>query len=166
MTKRRNRNTPARRELCAARWRDGWHWAELIQTHKDLSRLEIREIAAATGVRLDEIPPPGPPVEKGRLWTPEEVARLEALCDAGASYADMARELRRTYSAVKAQLWKLADAENTEKQARVAKQMRSCLTCDRPFQSEGKHNRVCKLCKETGPFHGLGARATAGVRAG
>ena len=32
---------------------------------------------------------------------------------------------------------------------------RPCLTCQRPFLSEGIHNRICTNCKETVEFNGI-----------
>lgn len=31
---------------------------------------------------------------------------------------------------------------------------RNCLTCGKPFRSEGKHNRVCRPCKNTANWEG------------
>lgn len=29
----------------------------------------------------------------------------------------------------------------------VTTQTRPCMTCQKPFESEGKHNRMCKYCR-------------------
>ena len=39
--------------------------------------------------------------------------------------------------------------EETESKDKVKKEKKKCLTCNSPFESKGKFNRVCNDCKRT-----------------
>jgi hypothetical protein len=149
------------RVLLLTCWREGWTWKRLINRYRRANSAAIRAVIVASGHRLDEIPPPA----AQRAFSAEVQAQGEAMIAAGCSLSEAARAL-----GVQAKtLGRYIRGDERKKAAireKPATTRRACLTCDRPFDSEGKHNRVCKSCKETGPFHGLGAMATAGVRAG
>jgi len=43
-----------------------------------------------------------------------------------------------------------ADRMNRDQAARRHARTRACMTCGKPFQSEGNHNRMCDPCRRRG----------------
>lgn len=95
-----------------------------------------------------------PPCQ-GRAWTPEEVAELSSLRVSGKTAAECAQIMGLGYDRVKDKI------KNTEGPAhrrrgrtepfhciiQTERKERKCLSCTRPFISDGIHNRMCDPCR-------------------
>lgn len=110
-----------------------------------------------------------------RKWTPEDLRLLEKALDKHTDedgeifICEIAEEMKRSIDAVAEKLKDMfggeeelfprlkvtASIEELRKSTthrnidtrRVARQ-RNCMTCGRPFWSEGAHNRICQPCKK------------------
>jgi rRNA maturation endonuclease Nob1 len=103
-------------------------------------------------------------------WSETEIALLVDLLDQGKSTEEAARLIGRSVSATlsKRKQFNLRDKTrstyNVERQySRPIKDnrthTRACLCCEKPFPSEGPHNRLCQYCRQKEPgaemaFHG------------
>ena len=82
-----------------------------------------------------------------RVWSPDEVARAKEL-GGQMTVSQIAAEIGRPVSSVYSLL-------NTASQtARRQEAKRPCMTCGKPFGSEGPHNRMCRSCRQlsSNPF--------------
>lgn len=100
----------------------------------------------------------GQPVSDGKVWTDPEVETLIQMWNAGAATSDIAKKLGRNDNsvAIKASRLRLprkTDVKNGElgggRKMRPDAKIRPCMTCRRPFFSEGNHNRRCDPCRES-----------------
>ncbi|MFG6082208.1 hypothetical protein ACEUZ9_002851 [Paracoccus litorisediminis] len=85
-------------------------------------------------------------------WTDEETRKLIHMWSTSTN-AEIARALGRNENAIaiKGSRLKLPRKDVAAKMMSSAKKgakLRDCLTCRRPFHSEGAHNRICDPCKE------------------
>ena len=110
-----------------------------------------------------------------RKWTPEELKKLEVTLDKHTNeegdifICDIADEMKRSIDAIAERLKDLFGSEEelfsklqigdilsklqkkesvTPKDTRKVARTRNCMTCGRPFWSEGAHNRICQSCKK------------------
>lgn len=110
-------------------------------------------------------------------WTEDDARRLRELYMGGASNAEIAAQLGRTATAVRNRASEMclprrpifrapplqwppvpAGAEQPAppaqwqptplRQARPSPKERACMTCTKPFLSEGPHNRMCGSCRQ------------------
>ena len=136
----------------------------MLRAHKDLPRDILRAICAKTGHRTDELAPA--PKSQSRKWTPHEIATLRQMLASGVSLSEIAKRIKRTANAVRAKAEDLrAEAEYAERattQANSNARPRKCLRCERIFESEGPHNRLCDECRNHGVYSGI-ASLTTGV---
>ena len=74
-------------------------------------------------------------------WSNEEVRTLRTLWADGESTEEIARVLGRTSGSVRGavQRHRLGRSGGPD--------LRPCLTCQRPFQPEGRFVRICRECK-------------------
>ncbi len=80
-------------------------------------------------------------------WTPAEDNQLLLLKSAGLSYPEIAEKLPgRSKYAAKGRYLELM-RKYKEGIEPVYGTKRPCMCCQRPFISEGKHNRLCGYCK-------------------
>jgi hypothetical protein len=87
-----------------------------------------------------------------RSWTPDEDRILSDLWKKKTSRKEISRLLDRSESSIASRardisLVSYAIFKNPEKIHELV--LRPCLRCGRPFNSEGKHHRICSPCKET-----------------
>lgn len=80
-------------------------------------------------------------------WTAEDVARLATMWNDGLPAPAIATALRRTQDSIRSMACKaqLPYRRWTRTQDSRAG-LRSCMCCERPFFSEGIHNRLCQPC--------------------
>lgn len=92
-------------------------------------------------------------------WRPEEIATLTALWPDGAEQAALSAALPgRSYFSIqnkasslglkRPRWYRSMVSARRDAAAPAAVDMRDCLTCGRPFASEGKHNRLCPACRD------------------
>jgi hypothetical protein len=88
------------------------------------------------------------PTNYAAAWTDDEVEHLSAMYWANPrpSTVFMASELGRTVSSVCTALSKYSISCAKQVTTTTGKIL-PCMTCDRAFFSEGKHNRMCVRCK-------------------
>jgi hypothetical protein len=106
---------------------------------------------------------------KKREWTDQDRADFITAWMAGDSRARIAARFKVCTTNVT--YWRkkfgLAPRPKRVKRGRYAKTAAkgnaTCLTCDRPFMSEGIHNRVCPDCRGTVEFTGGSGIAPAPV---
>ena len=147
-----------------ARWREGWSIARIASTVKRIPCDVIRAICAETGYRTEDLTlkPRGP----SRKWTRQEIATLRQMLADGRAYADIAQHLRRSADAVREKAEALRAHEQcagqTKTQDPPRARPRKCLKCQKMFDSEGPHNRICDECKTHEAYRGFAIYA-AGV---
>jgi hypothetical protein len=93
-------------------------------------------------------------------WTPHELEIMRMMLENGKSYEEVASAIGRTGGAVRYkastlglrdQTRKVYQTGNSTRKPRAptpsAHETRPCITCNQPFPSEGKHNRMCSNCR-------------------
>lgn len=110
-----------------------------------------------------------------RKWTPEDLELLEKTLDKHTNrdgdifICDIAEDMKRSIDAIADRLkvsfgseeelflkLKVGNTLNSLKKTKIEKgtdtrkmsKTRNCMTCRRPFWSEGAHNRICQSCKK------------------
>jgi hypothetical protein len=80
-------------------------------------------------------------------WTDEEVEHLAAMywSDPRPSKEFMSSELGRSISSIQTAMARFGISCAVQKTTTTGK-IRPCITCERAFFSEGKHNRMCRRC--------------------
>ena len=94
--------------------------------------------------------------EDGRIRIMDVAERVGRSIDAVASRLadeyESRTELRESIYVPEAALQRMAAAKpapSTETDPRRVHKVRKCISCEKPFYSEGAHNRICKRCKES-----------------
>ncbi len=82
-----------------------------------------------------------PPPDIG-FWTERDLRQARDWKAAGFTIPEIASALGRDLVHVQIK-WEM-DAFSLEIRPKIQK---NCLSCSRPFASDGKHNRVCDACK-------------------
>lgn len=88
-------------------------------------------------------------------WTPEELVKLRRMWEDDQSLDDMARKLGgRTVNAVSVKAARLGlpprrRPEGEPLVRRPDEGYRACLCCRVDFWSQGKHHRICDVCKSS-----------------
>lgn len=85
-------------------------------------------------------------------WTADEDLLLGELADRSWEIARIAGLLGRTPSACQTRMARLGIVSAWRpslQAARQAARVRPCMCCGRKFRSEGIHNRLCQLCKDS-----------------
>lgn len=85
---------------------------------------------------------------KNRKWTRAACARLVEKVDAGVDYETLRKEYGyKTRQGIIDRICKarLVMAESVRPRRRTAQ--RPCITCRKPFASEGPHHRMCAPCR-------------------
>lgn len=86
-----------------------------------------------------------PPAERARRYD-----ALHSGLRAGLSIAEIARRLDVVPEEFRR--WIARENENTERAAKASKfKVRACLRCQRDFESEGAHHRMCNGCRLYAP---------------
>ena len=91
-------------------------------------------------------------------WSEKEICILTTMWGAGKTNAEIAAVLNRRENAVaiKASRLHLPRKEiavmlaSEKRRGGPKSKIRPCLTCRRPFFSEGSHHRMCDCCKQVG----------------
>ena len=164
MTAEHHNVAPEKVARIVARWHDGWSIARIASTVRHIPYAVIRAICAETGYRTEDLvlKPRGP----SRKWTRQEIATLRQMLADGRAYADIAQHLRRSADAVREKAEDLRAHEQCARQTTThglcRARPRKCLKCQKMFDSDGPHNRICDECKTHEAFRGFAIYA-AGV---
>ena len=98
------------------------------------------------------------PIKLNLKMTDESLATARAMWNAGKPTYVIAKTVGLSHRTVQRWINALCESGDLKprprvfqavKKTRPVEQHRCCLSCDRTFTSEGSHNRVCNLCKDT-----------------
>jgi hypothetical protein len=92
-------------------------------------------------------------MSSGRPWRIEEEDQLELMISEGKTHSQIAIALDRPTSSIASCLEKLRvqRASTTKAGGAGERKERSCLNCQRPFQSAHCMNRLCGNCRRASP---------------
>lgn len=82
-------------------------------------------------------------------WTDAEDSLLWSLKSKGYQNQQIADAMNRPYRAVCGRLVR-AQTHSFRSETRKTAVEQSCLTCSKPFKSEGPHHRRCDRCRKKG----------------
>ena len=81
-----------------------------------------------------------------RTWSKEEEAAAQAMRVAGNTLAAIGEALDRSLTSVQSCLCRLENRRNLKLRPKNPA-TRPCMCCQKPFVSEGSHNRLCGDCR-------------------
>ena len=146
--------SPEKARRIVEKWREGWSVSRIAQAIKGVSAATVRQICAETGYRPHDLNPK--PRGPSRKWTLKEIDTLRQMLSAGETYTKIAESLNRSVDRVRE---KAADLQcNSQSLPRA--RPRRCLRCNKLFNSEGPHNRICDECKRHDVYSGFAVYLT------
>ncbi|NBT40507.1 MAG: hypothetical protein EBT20_08645 [Alphaproteobacteria bacterium] len=81
-------------------------------------------------------------------WSKTDMLLLAELWFQGVQPHNIAQKLGRSKSAIMTRAWRMQMPQQDETTNLVYK-LRSCITCDRLFCSQGPHNSACDHCRKS-----------------